>query len=116
MDCDFNEYYNIIGENNNVDFIEEEIEVIENILPFRKEGTFDCLPHMDEGYVNGKWAKGETTARNERRFVTEMQQGKINYKEDGFNKITDVLIVENSDNETYPNTTIINCTMKLNIC
>ena len=116
LDCDFNEYYNIIGENNNVDFIEEEIEVIENILPFRKEGTFDCLPHMDEGYVNGKWAKGETTARNERRFVTEMQQGKINYKEDGFNKITDVLIVENSDNETYPNTTIINCTMKLNIC
>jgi len=99
-------------ENNNVYLSTENIEVVENILPFRRDGKFDCLPHMDEGYVHGKWAKGETTARNERRFVTEMQQGKINYKEDGLNKIMDVLDVDNVDDTLYSNTKFINVKMK----
>jgi hypothetical protein len=71
----------------NVTINEENIEVIENIVPYRKEGRFTCLSHVDEGYVRGKWAKGETTARNEKRFVTQMQQGLINYKEDGINNL-----------------------------
>jgi hypothetical protein len=74
-------------ENNNVYLSTENIEVVENILPFRRDGKFDCLPHVDEGYIHGKWAKGETTARNERRFVTEMQQRKIDYKNDGMNTL-----------------------------
>ena len=60
---------------------------MKDVLPFRRDGIFECLPHVDEGFVNGKWAKGETTARNERRFVTEMQQGKIDYKNDGMNSL-----------------------------
>ena len=40
-----------------------------------------------EGLVNGVWAKGDTTAKNERRYVLEMQQGKVNYKQDGINSI-----------------------------
>ena len=91
---------------------EEDIEVVENILPFRRPGKFYCLPHVDEGYKNGTWAKGETTARNERRFVTEMQQGKINYKQDGINNILDVLSVENVDKTSYINTVFINVKMK----
>jgi hypothetical protein len=47
----------------------------------------DCLEHPDEGYSEGKWIKGETTARNEKRFILEMQQGKINYKKDGINSL-----------------------------
>ena len=99
-------------ENNNVYLSTENIEVVENILPFRRDGKFDCLPHVDEGYIHGKWAKGETTARNERRFVTEMQQGKINYKEDGLNKIMNVLDVDNVDDTLYSNTKFINVKMK----
>ena len=57
------------------------------MLPHRRDGSFYCLPHTDEGFVNGKWAKGESTARNEKRFVTEMQQKKIDYKSDGINNI-----------------------------
>ncbi len=98
--------------NNNVEFENEEIRVIENIIPFRREGAFLCLPHVDEGYVNGKWAKGETTARNERRFVTEMQQRKIDYKNEGLNKILDVMDIENVDETLYPNTMFINVKMK----
>jgi hypothetical protein len=72
---------------NDVEFIKEDIEVIRNVLPVRRHGSFTCLPHQDEGFVNGTWAKGDTTARNERRFVTEMQQKKIDYKNDGMNTL-----------------------------
>ena len=51
-----------------------------------------CLPHKDEGLVTNKdgkqvWAKGETTARNEKRFVHQMQQGKWDYKSDGMSNL-----------------------------
>ena len=72
---------------NNITFGDEDIKIIEDILPYRRIGEFECLPHADEGFVNGKWVKGETTARNEKRFVTEMQQGKIDYKKDGINSL-----------------------------
>jgi hypothetical protein len=96
----------------NVNLTNDDIEIVENIIPFRIEGRFLCLPHVDEGFINGQWAKGETTAKNEKRFVTEMQQGKINYKEDGLNKILDVLDVNNVNNKLYPNTKFINVIMK----
>jgi hypothetical protein len=96
-------------ENNNVYYTTENIEVIENILPFRRDGKFDCLPHIDEGYVHGKWAKGETTARNEKRFVTEMQQRKIDYKNDGIKQIKDVVRVVRIDEDQYPNLLLIDC-------
>ena len=64
------------------------------IIPHRREGKFRCLPHEDEGLVNGKWSKGETTAANERRYVLNMQQGKINYKEDGINQVEYKLVSE----------------------
>jgi hypothetical protein len=99
---------------NNVQTTEEDIEVIENILPYRREGSFYCLPHVDEGFINGRWAKGETTARNEKRFVTEMQQGKINYKEDGLSQIMNVLEIDNIDDTLYENTKFINVKMITN--
>jgi len=103
---------NVICEQMNIDFTKENFKVIENIIPIRKEGNFFCMHHKDEGFVNGKWAKGETTARNEKRFVTEMQQKKINYKEDGLNKILEVLEVDNVDDSMYPNTKFINVKMR----
>ena len=96
----------------NVNISKENINVVENVIPFRKEGNFDCIPHIDEGYVQGKWAKGETTARNEKRFVMEMQQGLINHSEDGLNNILNVLNIENIDVSLYTNTKFINVTMK----
>lgn len=98
--------------NNNTTFMTEDIEVKDLILPHRRDCSFDCIYHDDEGFVNGKWAKGETTARNERRFVTEMQQNKINYKEEGFNKILDVTELVDVDDSLYPNTKFINVKMK----
>jgi hypothetical protein len=100
-DCEFN-----------VTLSKENIDVVENIIPFRKEGNFDCMEHIDEGYVNGKWAKGETTAKNEKRFVMEMQQGLIKHKEEGLNNILKVLDIEDIDVSLYRNTKFINVKMK----
>jgi len=102
---------NLGCDSHDVEYTQEDIHIIENILPHRREGVFDCLFHADEGYVNGQWVKGETTAKNEKRFVTEMQQKKINYKEEGFNKILDVTNVLEIDENKYPNTMFINTKM-----
>jgi hypothetical protein len=108
LNCDFTK--EIDGDLNNIVFEDEDIEIIENIIPYRREGSFQCLEHEDEGFVNGGWAKGETTARNEKRFVTEMQQRKIDYKNDGFNQIMDNLTIQNIEENpyNYNNTKIIN--------
>ena len=75
----------------NVGIEEREIQIPHVILPHRRDGIFFCLPHETEGLIKEggieKWAKGETTARNERRYVLEMQQGKIDYKKDGINNM-----------------------------
>jgi len=78
----------------NVDFVEEDIRVPNSIIPHRKEGRMRCLHHKDEGLVNGKWAKGETTAANERRYVLQMQQDKIDYKQDGIAQVEYELVSE----------------------
>lgn len=95
-----------------VEFVKENIEVVRNILPHRRPGSFTCIPHMDEGFVNGTWAKGETTAKNEKRFVTEMQQGKLDYKNDGIKQVMDKLTVQNVEENPYnlQNTILINVT------
>jgi hypothetical protein len=112
LDCDFNNYTTIFGEDNNVEYNEEDVQIIKNILPFRREGSMYCLPHIDEGFVNGKWAKGETTARNEKRFVTKMQQNEINYKDDGLKQVLSTMDIIEIDETLYPNTMFINITMK----
>jgi len=75
----------------NVSIEERKIEIPNTILPYRRDGKFFCLPHQTEGLINvggiDKWAKGETTAANERRYILKMQQGQIDYKKDGINNI-----------------------------
>jgi hypothetical protein len=41
---------------NNVAIEKENMKVMRDVLPFRREGRYECLPHIDEGFVNGKWA------------------------------------------------------------
>ena len=92
IDVDFNKDNNveIFGANK----ITENINIPNSIIPHRVEGRMRCLPHEDEGIVNGKFMKGETTAANERRYVLQMQEGKINYKEDGIKQVKYKLVKE----------------------
>jgi len=78
----------------NCEEVTEEVRVPNSIIPHRRIARFTCLPHKDEGLVNGKWAKGETTARNERRYVLEMQKGTWDYKSDGIKQVKYELVSE----------------------
>lgn len=86
VDLDFNNT-NEMFESNNIELKTESFRIPNSIIPHRVSGRFRCLPHKDEGLVNGKWAKGATTAKNEERYVLKMQQGKVNYKEDGIKQV-----------------------------
>ena len=99
---------NIVGTAQNVEITEEDIDVVENVVPYRRDGKFYCLPHIDEGFKNGVWAKGATTARNEKRFVTEMQQKKIDYKNDGLSTLKYNLV---NTEEILENCLMINVTL-----
>ncbi len=78
----------------NVEIVNEDMTIFNTIIPHRRNGKFRCLPHKDEGLVNGRWSKGATTAKNERRYVLEMQQGKYNYKNEGINSLKYSLVNE----------------------
>ena len=78
----------------NVEELEEITKIPNSILPYRVEGKFRCLPHEDEGIIDNKFVKGETTAKNEERYVLQMQQGKIDYKQDGFAQVKYELVKE----------------------
>ena len=73
---------------------QEDLKIPNSILPHRVEGRMRCLPHPDEGIVDGKFVKGETTARNERRYVLEMQKGSWDYKGDGIKQLKYELVKE----------------------
>ena len=94
----------------NCTYNKEIIEIPFTKVPYRVPGKMYCLPHKDEGLIkneHGKdvWAKGETTARNERRFVKEMQQGNWDYKSDGIKQLKYELV---GIEEITPNAKFIN--------
>ena len=94
------------GKLHNVTFTKEKMEIPSTVIPYRRNGKFECLPHETEGLVNGKWKKGATTARNEKRYVLEMQQGKYNWQNDGMNSLKyELLDIEDIGN----NSVLINC-------
>ncbi len=76
---------------------EEDIKISHAPIPHRRPGRMFCLPHKDEGLIKDekgqdRWAKGETTAKNERRYVLQMQQGTWDYKSDGIKQLKYELI------------------------
>ena len=80
---------------------EEDIKISHAPIPHRRPGRMFCLPHKDEGLIKDekgqdRWAKGETTAKNERRYVLQMQQGTWDYKSDGIKQLKYELVgIEN---------------------
>ena len=98
------------GEVDSITTGEEFIKLSQPPIPHRRPGRMFCLEHEDEGLIkDGKgqdrWAKGETTARNERRYVLEMQQGNWDYKSDGIKQLKYELI---SVEDIAPNAKMIN--------
>ena len=101
---------NYDGEIDTVTTGEELVKLSQPPIPHRRKGRMFCLPHKDEGLIKDdkgqdRWAKGESTARNERRYVLEMQQGTWDYKSDGIKQLKYELI---SVEDIAPNAKMIN--------
>jgi predicted glycosyltransferase involved in capsule biosynthesis len=65
-----------------VGYLFDEVKLID--VPFKKECTFELIPHEENGYVNGGW-KNITTRYNQMRFHNEVSKGHKNIKDDGLN-------------------------------
>lgn len=93
----------------NCKYFTDNIKIPHTIVPHRVPGRMFCLEHEDEGLVEEggsmKWKKGETTARNERRYIRQMQQGEWDYKSDGMNSLKYDLV---GIDEISPNAKMIN--------
>ena len=93
----------------NCEYLKEDVKVPFTTVPHRVPGRMFCLEHEDEGLVKVgdtmKWKKGETTARNERRYIKQMQQGEWDYKSDGMNSLKYELV---SIEEISPKAKMIN--------
>ena len=65
--------------------IEEEVidEIPFTVVPHRRFSRFKCLPHEDEGIVDGKFAK-DTTQTNEKIYRLKMQENKIDIDNDEY--------------------------------
>jgi hypothetical protein len=93
----------------NCEYLTDDIKIPHTTVPHRVPGKMFCLEHEDEGLIEEggsmKWKKGETTARNERRYIRQMQQGEWDYKSDGMNSLKyDLVGIE----EITPNAKMIN--------
>ena len=113
MDFEKGEAIDKVGDSHgiihNCEYLKEDIQVPYTTVPHRVPGRMFCLEHEDEGLVEEggsmKWKKGETTARNERRYIRQMQQGDWDYKSDGMNSLKyDLVSIE----EITPNAKMIN--------
>jgi hypothetical protein len=51
-------------------------------VPYRRDSTFELLPHEENGYVGNGW-KNITTRRNQLRFYNEVSKGYKDIKYDG---------------------------------
>ena len=98
---------------NECEHLTEDVIIPNSIIPHRVAGKMFCLPHEDEGLIEGdggvmKWAKGETTARNEKRYVHQMQKGTWDYKSDGIAQLKYTLV---GKDEISPKATMLNITL-----
>lgn len=59
-------------------------ESIEIEIPYRRNSTFQLLPHEENGYVLNGW-KSKLTRYNQLRFYNETLKGNTDYKTDGLN-------------------------------
>jgi beta-1,4-galactosyltransferase 1 len=55
-------------------------------IPFRRECTFDLVPHEENGFLGNSW-KDLATRYNQMRFYNEISKGYLNTKEDGLTNL-----------------------------
>jgi len=78
--------------------ISQKYEYMEIPIPWRRNSTFELLPHEDNGFYENKW-KFTETRKNQIRFFNKVLKGKTNWKKDGIDSVRYVLANEIKKNE-----------------
>ena len=88
--------------------LEEEVidEIPFTVVPHRRFSRFKCLPHEDEGIVDGKFAK-DTTQTNEKIYRLKMQENKIDIDNDKYG-LKNMKYEIDSTEDVYENHKMIN--------
>ena len=84
-------------------------ELIQTLIPDRRYGTMECLPHEDEGIVDGSF-QGDisATARNELIYRKHMQKGEIDIDKDEHGLHQMKYEVDSVEDDIYSRHKIIN--------
>lgn len=91
--CSENTVPDISGNDNDgkifdTDIISTDITEIATIpLPYRRKGRYLCLEHENEGMVDGKYTKEETSAKNEKILIEKVFSGEIDISKNGLNNL-----------------------------
>ena len=75
-------------------------QYIEKIIPWRRESTFELLPHKDNGFYENKWTYTETR-KNQIRFFNKVLKGKTNWRRDGLSSLKYTLLSDNEILDTH---------------
>mgnify|MGYP003636520858 CR=1 FL=1 len=59
-------------------------QLMNTLVPDRRYGTMECMPHEDEGIVDNKFTDIKSTARNEMIYRKHMQKGEIDVDKDEY--------------------------------
>lgn len=73
--------------------IHQKHEYMEIPVPWRRDSTFELLPHEDNGFYENKW-KFTETRKNQIRFFNKVLKGKTNWTKDGLDNLRFVLMNE----------------------
>jgi len=66
-----------------IDMVDDFIEIP---VPFRRESTFELLPHKENGFYENKWTWTDTR-KNQLYFYNKVLGGKTDYKRDGIDNV-----------------------------
>ncbi len=94
--------------NGNAGTITQEVidKIPYTVVPYRRFSEFMCLPHKDEGIVDGKFTK-DTTQINEKLYRLKMQENKIDIDNDEYG-LNNMKYEIDSVEDIYENHKIIN--------
>jgi len=84
-------------------------EIMNTLVPDRRYGTMECLPHEDEGIVDGSFQGDiKATARNELIYRKHMQKGMIDIDKDEFGLHQMKYEIESIQDDIYKRHQMIN--------
>ena len=84
-------------------------EIVNTLTPDRRYGTMECLPHEDEGIVDGSFQGDiKATARNELIYRKHMQKGEIDVDKDEYGLHQMKYEIESVQDDIYNRHQIIN--------